>query len=532
MRMEKKNKRVDIIKNIDKKNNIISSNIRIIDNLFIDKLIESYILTNKKIKIKNQTNYEKIFKNSKKNKKSNQKLIINGILKKVPPYLLEYFDKYEIKKYANKLMQENNKKNYVKKNKSFSLRNDQVKLYSRNNSSLNRISGNYKLYNDNKAFNDDKEDIISEIGKDKNLVGNKIFNKKINQKKYFLPKNRKFSANIYNRIHINDSKSKESNETKSRRKSDCFSISTRNTNTNTTYRNPILDYYNSVNIKNENERKKAHLEINSNLSNLISHTEINKDNQIYDYSYAKRPIKTDKLILDLSDTNNNLSINSIDKIDKKNDSKVSPFNDDILYNTNNLFQLPRKREKIKNQILLKSFSPKEIFITEKASKVMNNLNEIKKEIKFKINDNKKNIKHSIRFMLKTIKKDKSKEVEYLKKEVDNNKDYEYFMKNRKQLERKKSAFKVLRNSFNISERSRSVNQTAFIKTLNKFYKTEKKNELIVKQVYAQNYFLRWNKNKKNAKNIKKRIDKMNEKKIVINSLISKINNLKANPLFD
>ena len=117
MRMEKKNKRVDIIKNIDKKNNIISSNIRIIDNLFIDKLIESYILTNKKIKIKNQTNYEKIFKNSKKNKKSNQKLIINGIVKKIPPSLLQYFDKYEIKQYANKNMQENSKNNYVKKNK-------------------------------------------------------------------------------------------------------------------------------------------------------------------------------------------------------------------------------------------------------------------------------------------------------------------------------------------------------------------------------------------------------------------------------
>ena len=532
MRMEKKNKRVDIIKNIDKKKNIISSNIRIIENLFIDKLFENYILTNEKIKIKNQTNYEKIFRNSKKDKKSNQKLIINGMLKKIPPYLLEYFDKYEIKKYANKLMQENNKNNYVKKNKSFSLRNDQVKLYSRNNSSFNRISGKYKLYNDNKAFNDDKEDIIFELENEKNLLGNKIVNKKINQKHYFLSKNRKFSANIYNRIHINDSRSRETNETKSRKKSDCFSISTRNTNSNTTYRNPILNYYNSVNIKNENERKKANLEINSNLSNFISHTEINKDHQIYDYSFAKRPNKIDKLILDLSDTNNNLSINSIDKMDKKNDSKVSPYNDDILYNTNNLFQLPRKREKIKNQILLKSFSPKEIFITDKASKVMNNLTEIKKGMEFKINDNKKNINRSIRFMLKTIKKDKNKEVEYLKKEVDNSKCYEYFMKNRKQLERKKSAFKVLRNSFNISERSRSVNQTAFIKKLNDYCKTEKKNELIVKQVYAQNYFLRLNKNKKNAKNIKKRIDKMNEKKVVINSLISKINNLKANPLLD
>ena len=188
MRMEKKNKRVDIIKNIDKKKNIISSNIRIIENLFIDKLFENYILTNKKIKIKNQTNYEKIFKNSKKDKKSNQKLIINGMLKKIPLYLLEYFDKYEIKKYANKLIQENNKKNYVKKNKSFSLRNDQVKLYSRNNSSFNRISGKYKLYNDNKAFNDDKEDIIFEIENEKNLLGNKIFNKKINQKHYFYQK--------------------------------------------------------------------------------------------------------------------------------------------------------------------------------------------------------------------------------------------------------------------------------------------------------------------------------------------------------
>jgi hypothetical protein len=293
-----------------------------------------------------------------------------------------------------------------------------------------------------------------------------------------------------------------------------------------------LNYYNSVNIKNENERKKSNLEIKSYLSNLINQTEINKDNQIYNYSYTKRPNKINKLILDLSDTNNNLSSNNTGKLDNKKDSNISPYNDDILYNTYNLFQLPRKREKIKNQILLKSLSPKEIFITDKASKVMNNLTEIKKEMKFKINDNKKLVSRNIKSMLKAIKKEKNKKIDYLKKEVDNTKCYEYFMKNRKQLERKKSAFKVLRNSFNISERSRSVNQTTFIKKLNEFCKTEKKNELIVKQVYTQNYFLRLNKNKTNAKNIKKRIDKMNEKKVVINSLISKINYLKTNPLFD
>ena len=532
MRIEKKNKRVDIIKNIDKKKDIISSNIRIIENLFIDKLFENFILTNKKIKIKNQTNYEKILKKSKKDKKSNQKLIINGIVKKIPPSLLQYFDKYEIKQYANKYMQENSKNNYVKKNKSFSLRNGQVNPYLRNNSSFNRISSKYKIYNDSKVFHDDKEEVIFEIEKGKNLLGNNICNKKINQKRFFLPKNRKFSANIYNRIHINDSKSKETNETKQRKKSECYSISTRNATS--TYRNPILNYINSVNIKNENERKKANLEINSNLSNVINLTETNKDHQIYDYSYVKRPNKINKLILDLSDTNNNPSSNSNsnDKLDKQNDSKVSPYNDDILYCTYNLFKLPRKREKIKNQILLKSLSPKEIFITDKASKVMNNLTEIKKEIKFKINDNKKLVSRNIKSMLKAIKNEKNKKTDYLKKEVDNTKCYEYFMKNRKQLERKKSAFKVLRNSFNISERSRSVNQTTFIKKLNEFCKTEKKNELIVKQVYTQNYFLRLNKNRNNAKNIKKRIDKMNEKKVVINSLISKINYLKTNPLFD
>ena len=530
MNLEKKNKRVDIIRKIDQKKNFISSNIRIIENLFIDKLFENYILQNKKIKIKNQTNYEKIYKKLKKGLKSNQKLIINGIVKKVPPQLLEYLDKYEIKKYANKLIQENNKNNCVKKNKTFSFRNDQVKIYSRNNSSFNRISGKYKIYNDNKNFIDDNEDIIFEIVNDKNLLGNKIYNKKINQKKYFLSKNRKFSANIYNRIHINDSKSKEASEAKIRKKSDCFSISTRNTNS--TYRNPILNYYNSVNIKNENENRKRNLEINNNLSSYINHTETNKGHQIYDYSYAKRPKKVDKLILDLSETNNDLSINSIDKLDKKSDSKVSPYNDDILYTTYNLFQLPKKREKIKNQILLRSFSPKEIFIADSASKVMNNLTEIKNEMKFKISDNNKNIKRNIKFMLKTIKKDRNKEVDYLKKEVHNSKCYEYFMKNRKQIEKKKSAFKVLRNSFNLSERSWNSNQTTFIKKLNEFCKKEKTNELMVKQVYKENFFLRLNKNKTNAKNIKKRIDKMNEKKVVINYLISKINDLKANPLYD
>ena len=62
-----------------------------------------------------------------------------------------------------------------------------------------------------------------------------------------------------------------------------------------------------------------------------------------------------------------------------------------------------------------------------------------------------------------------------------------------------------------------------IKTLNIICEEEKYFESVVKQVYKQNYWLRLNKNRKNAKDIKNRIDSINSKQILLNMIINKIN---------
>ena len=99
------------------------------------------------------------------------------------------------------------------------------------------------------------------------------------------------------------------------------------------------------------------------------------------------------------------------------------------------------------------------------------------------------------------------------------------MKNKKYMENKKEIFNILRNSFNKERTKRNANENTFIKTLNNICDEEKHFDNIVKQVYKQNYWLRLNKNKKNAENIKNRIDSINSKNIKVNTLISKINKL-------
>ena len=104
------------------------------------------------------------------------------------------------------------------------------------------------------------------------------------------------------------------------------------------------------------------------------------------------------------------------------------------------------------------------------------------------------------------------------------------MKNKKYMQNKKEIFKVLRNSFNTERMRRNTNESTFIKTLNIICDEEKQFDNVLKQVYKQNYWLRYNKNKKNAENIKIRIDNMNSKSIQLNMLINKINkiNIKTN----
>lgn len=101
-----------------------------------------------------------------------------------------------------------------------------------------------------------------------------------------------------------------------------------------------------------------------------------------------------------------------------------------------------------------------------------------------------------------------------------------FMNIKKQIERKNITFKTLRNTFNISEKSKGYkNQNTFIKTVNNFYNEEKKFDFIINQIYKENYMLRLNKNKKNSKNIREKLIKINEKHGKVNHLMATITRL-------
>ena len=111
-----------------------------------------------------------------------------------------------------------------------------------------------------------------------------------------------------------------------------------------------------------------------------------------------------------------------------------------------------------------------------------------------------------------------------------NKRYQFYMKNKKFIETKKNnTFNGLRYSFNTSEKTRAnLNEKNFIKTLNHLCNKEKQLERKIDNIYKQNYWLRISKNKKMEKNNKNRIDKMNEKSILFNSLLSRMNQISKN----
>ena len=503
-------KKIDIIKNIDKKNNIISKNIKLIDNLFLNKLYRKYLLSQKKKK--NHQNIFEILSEKPEKKKFLEKIIINGIMENIPPYLLGYYNEFDFKKFANKLILSSSKKK-KKQNNSYSLQKNKNKIYSRNKSSTYRLN-NYNLNKiNNNTYNDDNKINRFIIKNSKNLS----YKKEDNNQNKILLSNRKYSSNIlrYNYISLIENTKKESNENKELVQSSIFN----NNNNNNTYKNKyklcipkssnnlklsILNTNRSINNLTYDDTNLIRPQSSSNLGYIINSNENKKSNNINNHKNSKKNNIPNKLFLNISNSN--------EKIEKKYNSRILLENNDN-YIKNNLLYLPKK--KIKPEILL---NPEEKLITDKASNIMNNLYEIKNEIKTERLETPKNIKH----MILIIKNDKNKEAQYLKNEVEKTKSYEYYIKNKKQMERKKDIFKILRNSFNTERTKRNTNENTFIKTLYNICNEEKHFDQVEKQVYKQNYWLRLNRNKKNAEDIKNRIDKINDKQILLNNLISKI----------
>ena len=472
--MEIKKKKIDIIKHIDKKSNIIMKNIKLIDNLFLNKLYRNYLLSHKKKK--NHQNIFEILSEKPEKKKLVEKIIISGVIKKIPPYLLQYYSEYEFKNFANKLISSSSKKN-KKQNNSYSIHKNKTKIYSRNKSCSYRTNNN-NLTNKNNTYNDENKINIF-----------KIKNTNTNKDPY---ENNKLVQN--NNLYMNNNKL-------------YFAVSSKNNN----FKTSIFNTNNSINnLTDDDATTNTKQKSSNNLANTHNNNENIKSNNIYNYNYSKKKNRPNKLLLNVSNSN--------EKSEKKYNSRLLLENN-ISYVKNNLFNLPKK--KIKTDLLISSLSPEEILITDKASNIINNLNEIKKEIKTERNETPKNIKH----MILKIKKNKNNDALYLKNEVEKTKSYEYYIKNKKQLERKKNVFKVLRNSFNTERTKRNANENTFIKTLYHICDEEKHFDKVEKQVYKQNYWLRLNRNKKNAEDIKNRIIKINDNQNLLNHLMSKINKL-------
>ena len=515
--MEIKKKKIDIIKHIDKKSNIIMKNIKLIDNLFLNKLYRNYLLSHKKKK--NHQNIFEILSEKPEKKKLVEKIIISGVIKKIPPYLLQYYSEYEFKNFANKLISSSSKKN-KKQNNSYSIHKNKTKIYSRNKSCSYRTNNN-NLTNKNNTYNDENKINIFKI---KNIK--KISSKKSNQKKIILSskpsKPRKYSSNILRTNYITLIENTNTNTNKDPYENNklfqnnnlymnnnklYFAVSSKNNN----FKTSIFNTNNSINnLTDDDATTNTKQKSSNNLANTHNNNENIKSNNIYNYNYSKKKNRPNKLLLNVSNSN--------EKSEKKYNSRLLLENN-ISYVKNNLFNLPKK--KIKTDLLISSLSPEEILITDKASNIINNLNEIKKEIKTERNETPRNIKH----MILKIKKNKNNDALYLKNEVEKTKSYEYYIKNKKQLERKKNVFKVLRNSFNTERTKRNANENTFIKTLYHICDEEKHFDQVEKQVYKQNYWLRLNRNKKNAEDIKNRIIKINDNQNLLNHLISEINKL-------
>jgi hypothetical protein len=376
-----------------------------------------------------------------------------------------------------------------------------MKIISRNQISSCKINNN--LSNQNSTYNDGITLKLFDSEEDKKINNNNYI---INNKKYCLSNSyRKNSTNTFrnNYISIKDNIIKENHD--NNKNLYCNKIYTTMSSKNNKFTSSIFNTNNSVNNITDDE---SHIKPLS--SNNLNHTNINieskesKVNYIKDYKNIK---KSKKLVLNISHSN--------EKIEKKFDSKILLSND-----RKNMFNLPKK--KIKAEIFLRSLSPKEILINDKASNILSNLNEIKMEIKTeKKNNNTTNIKH----MINTIKQQKNKDTEYIKNEVKKNKFYEYFMKNKKEIGKTNEIFKILRNSFNTERIKRNSNELSFIKTLNHICEQEKHFDSVVKHVYRQNYWLRLSKNKKIAENMKNRINKINAHYVQLNTLVTKINKL-------
>jgi len=497
-KLYRKNKKIDLIKIIDKKNNYIHRNAKLIDNLYAKELYTSYVLSHRQKKVK--PNYEKIIQDIKKNK-TIEKYIIKDITKNIPPNMIQYFGQYEFQKFADKVVGtiHNNKDNVKILNFYSMIRN---KLNSRNKSGYQK----YKKSNENKTFNKEsnKTSLNNYIEDEKRLIKKKLKRNQIeNKKKYLLSAPRKKSANLCNYIAINENNNEDFNN------NEYYTMSTNHSK----IRNFIINSSKkNINYLTEEDTN------NNNLDNLYSSIDKNSLNIINDYNYIDKLNRKDKLSLDIS--------NSSEKVKKIKYSSKKLLNNSYNYKMNQKLDLYGKKINLKNR--LKSSTPRENHFTGETENIINNIKEINKEINGRPDENltDKDI-NNIQYFLDLRKFEKNKDKQFFIGELKENQCFDFIMKNKKQIEKKGLALKILRNSYNISEKNRiNINGKSIKKTLNTICLREKNFEELIDNIYQSNFWLRLNKSKSIQKNINETFDKIKRNRVVFNSLISKINKIK------
>lgn len=497
-KLYRKNKKIDLIKIIDKKNNYIHRNAKLIDNLYAKELYTSYVLSHRQKKVK--PNYEKIIQDIKKNK-TIEKYIIKDITKNIPPNMIQYFGQYEFQKFADKVVGtiHNNKDNVKILNFYSMIRN---KLNSRNKSGYQK----YKKSNENKTFNKEsnKTSLNNYIEDEKRLIKKKLKRNQIeNKKKYLLSAPRKKSANLCNYIAINENNNENFNN------NEYYTMSTNHSK----IRNFIINSSKkNINYLTEEDTN------NNNLDNLYSSIDKNSLNIINDYNYIDKLNRKDKLSLDIS--------NSSEKVKKIKYSSKKLLNNSYNYKMNQKLDLYGKKINLKNR--LKSSTPRENHFTGETENIINNIKEINKEINGRPDENltDKDI-NNIQYFLDLRKFEKNKDKQFFIGELKENQCFDFIMKNKKQIEKKGLALKILRNSYNISEKNRiNINGKSIKKTLNTICLREKNFEELIDNIYQSNFWLRLNKSKSIQKNINETFDKIKRNRVVFNSLISKINKIK------
>ena len=549
-------RRMNIQKNIKTNNNLIKKNKEIIDHVttteymnFLNKIRADFL--NK------QKEKEEFYKNmnimKEKKRKEYLKNFYTEMIKNTPSTFLDMgmVDMYKLNIFKNKLI---NKKN--------NSRPATAKATSRRYMTELDNSIKYKLKTTNDKIEKSKKTVnissnickteYNDVGIDFDLISEYAFEKKKLEKKM------KELNKINKKNKENYSQTKKNKPTKLLLKSfSAKNLSSFFSNEKTAKTNSSFDITNVNNNKN--------LRYQSNKEILLK-SKLNIYEPIFQTNFPLETTpSTNRIKTDINDINNtetklrlikeNVIITGIQNckyVPLKNRYKEIIFHKNCIFN--NEF-LPPKRKKSnlkttkclqirKNEIIkkqhireisknpIKANCQEQKIIKDKSNIILRNLNEIGSVMKMDKNYTNNSIN---KYALKRKKK-LNKEDLFMKNEVEKNIKFDYFLKNKERINKdRKGVFINLKKCLN--EDKETEKKTQFIREikrkLGKYYKEEKKDKMVKKQVLDQHYNFRREENREEHKEMKNVIKSMEKKLRIIDWLGDQIdlenkNNKKQN----